>query len=119
MVRGLIGLIVVGTLVAAPAASAQRPKRNERPANQASQSVPPGMCRIWLDGVRADSQPPPTDCARAMRDRPPNARVIFGKQGDQRSLPRSPAPDTTRPDSDRKGRPDKTKKPDRPDERGR
>ena len=118
MVRSLIGILTVGTLIAVRNAEAQRPKPNERPMTQEPPSVPPGMCRIWLDGVRADSQPAPTDCAKALRNRPPNARVIFGKQGDQRSLPRNPAPDTSRPDDSRKGRPDK-KKPDKPKQRER
>ena len=113
MVRSLIGILTVGTLVTARSAEAQRPKRGERPATQDAPSAPAGMCRIWLDGVRADSQPAPTDCANAMRNRPPNARVIFGKQGDQRSLPRNPGPDTSRPDDPRKGRPDR-KKPEKP-----
>jgi len=41
---------------------------------------PPGMCRIWIDGVPAERQPAPTDCATAMRRRPSNARVIFGDE---------------------------------------
>lgn len=41
---------------------------------------PPGMCRIWIDGVPAGRQPAPTDCATAIRRRPPNARVIFGPE---------------------------------------
>ena len=41
---------------------------------------PPGMCRIWIDGVPAGRQPAPTDCATAIRRRPPNARVIFGDE---------------------------------------
>ena len=41
---------------------------------------PPGMCRIWLNGVPASRQPAPTDCATAIRRRPPNARVIFGDE---------------------------------------
>jgi hypothetical protein len=41
---------------------------------------PPGMCRIWLNGVPAGRQPAPTDCATAIRRRPPNARVIFGDE---------------------------------------
>ena len=41
---------------------------------------PPGMCRIWLNGVPASRQPAPTDCATALRRRPPNARVIFGDE---------------------------------------
>lgn len=39
---------------------------------------PPGMCRIWLDNVPPAQQPAPTDCASAVRNRPANARVIFG-----------------------------------------
>jgi hypothetical protein len=39
---------------------------------------PPGMCRIWIEGVPPDRQPAPTDCATAVRRRPANARVIFG-----------------------------------------
>ena len=118
MVRSLIGILTVGTLVVARNTDAQAPKRNERPPNQGSQSAPPGMCRVWLDGVRADSQPAPTDCASALRNRPPNARVIFGKQGDQRSLPARLAPEPSRPDSARKAKPDK-KKPAKPDGRDR
>ena len=41
---------------------------------------PPGMCRIWIDGVPAERQPAPTDCATAIRRRPSNARVIFGEE---------------------------------------
>lgn len=41
---------------------------------------PPGMCRIWIDGVPAARQPAPTDCATAIRRRPPNARVVFGAE---------------------------------------
>ena len=39
---------------------------------------PAGMCRIWVDGVRADKQPAPTDCASALKNKPTNGRVIFG-----------------------------------------
>ena len=39
---------------------------------------PPGMCRIWIDGVPPDRQPAPTDCATAVRRRPANAHVVFG-----------------------------------------
>jgi hypothetical protein len=43
-----------------------------------SHRPPPGMCRIWIDGVPATHQPAPTDCATAIRKRPLNARVVFG-----------------------------------------
>jgi hypothetical protein len=45
---------------------------------------PPGMCRVWIDGVPPGQQPAPTDCATAERTRPANARVIYG---DQESFP--------------------------------
>jgi hypothetical protein len=44
---------------------------------------PPGMCRIWIDGVPPARQPAPTDCATAIRRKPPNARVIFGARQEQ------------------------------------
>lgn len=39
---------------------------------------PPGMCRIWLDKVPAKQQPAPTECPTAVRNRPPNGKVLFG-----------------------------------------
>ena len=41
---------------------------------------PPGLCRIWIDGVPPGRQPRPTTCAAAERNRPYNARVIYGTQ---------------------------------------
>ncbi len=40
------------------------------------------MCRIWVQGVPAAKQPAPTDCPTAMRNSPPNGRVIFGPSKD-------------------------------------
>lgn len=66
---------------------------------------PPGMCRVWLVNVPPSQQPAPTDCVNAVRNRPPNARILFSDTGRTRSLPatrevqatsRKPAPkDTT------------------------
>ena len=39
---------------------------------------PPGLCRIWIDGVPPGRQPAPTSCSDAVRHRPSNARVIYG-----------------------------------------
>lgn len=41
---------------------------------------PAGMCRVWLDNVPAAQQPAPTDCTTAIRNRPPNGRVIFAEE---------------------------------------
>src|SRR3569623_1501734 len=46
-----------------------------------SHRPPPGMCRIWIDGVPPAHQPAPTDCATAIRKRPLNSRVVFGSEG--------------------------------------
>lgn len=52
---------------------------------------PPGMCRIWLQKVPPKQQPAPTDCPTAVRNRPPNGRVIFGddyvEKGEKKELP--------------------------------
>ena len=39
---------------------------------------PPGMCRIWIDKVPPKQQPASTDCPTAVRNRPPNGKVLFG-----------------------------------------
>ena len=121
IVRSLISVVTLGVLLTTRSAVGEAQKRNERPTTQQEPTAPQGMCRVWLNGVRADSQPAPTDCVSALRNRPPNARVIFGKQGDQRSLPRNPAPDTSRRDDPSRSRPDKKRpdKPDKPDDRVR
>lgn len=55
---------------------------------------PPGMCRIWLSKVPPKQQPAPTDCPTAVRNRPPNGRVVFGDdyveksdKGDRKDVP--------------------------------
>ena len=56
------------------------------------------MCRVWIDGVPAAQQPAATDCPSAIKNRPNNARVIFGddpadsskkKAGDKGKMPPS------------------------------
>src|SRR5918912_1011210 len=73
--------IVVALLALAMAApvSAQGRDRNRAPDDvPAGYRPPPGMCRVWVAGVPAGQQPAPTDCRTAIRNRPPNGRVIFG-----------------------------------------
>ena len=88
-------------LVLTPASGiSQAPKAQEKDAPVPKAYLPPaGMCRIWVDNVPAARQPAPTDCATAIRNKPPNARVIFppGRTGDAKSLaPDRPRPDTTK-----------------------
>lgn len=47
---------------------------------------PEDMCRIWLNGVPPAQQPAPTECSLAVRNKPPNGRVVYGprKTGSQR-----------------------------------
>jgi len=61
---------------------------------------PVGMCRIWLDSVPANRQPAPTDCATAIRNLPPNARVIFSDSAASnrrdKGKPKKPDPSSDR-----------------------
>ncbi|MGI8496782.1 MAG: hypothetical protein ACR2OG_04255 [Gemmatimonadaceae bacterium] len=79
MTRTHIALVLAGLMASAESLHAQAP--TPAPAGErvsAGDRPPPGMCRIWIDGVPADHQPAPTDCATAIRRRPNNARVLFG-----------------------------------------
>lgn len=75
------------------ASEPQSQKAAEKDAPVPKQYLPPpGMCRIWVDNVPANRQPAPTDCATAIRNKPPNARVVFpagreGRAGEPKSLP--------------------------------
>ena len=53
---------------------------------------PPGMCRIWIDGVPPGRQSAPTDCPTAVRNRPSNGRVIWGDDDRKRDSDRPTRP---------------------------
>lgn len=72
---GFAGLLLVAVAGTASAQQEQKPATTEIPADQ---RPPKGMCRIWLKDVPAAQQPAPTDCAAAVKNCPPNGRVIFG-----------------------------------------
>ena len=92
--RALVFFALVA--LGSPVAHAQSSKGAEKSSKSADknesipkQYMPPaGMCRIWVDNVPAARQPAPTNCETAIRNRPPNARVIFpeGKGGASKSL---------------------------------
>jgi hypothetical protein len=76
MKSAAVVIVALGLLVATSAQA--------QGSSSANKVVPPnmrppaGMCRIWLDGVPAERQPAPTDCASALRNRPTKGEVIFG-----------------------------------------
>jgi hypothetical protein len=74
--RRTLNMILATSLLAASAAGAQSRSRTDSIPRE--HYPPAGMCRIWIDGVPADRQPAPTDCASAVRNRPSNGRVVFG-----------------------------------------
>jgi hypothetical protein len=81
--KRLSAVLGIGLIVAAatPVMAQQRgPKHdNKRGDSIPAESRPPkGMCRIWIDDVPAAQQPATTDCASAIKNRPANARVLFG-----------------------------------------
>ena len=80
----------------AVAAHAQQPQPRPQGDDDVPKAYrpPPGMCRIWLDKVPAKQQPAPTDCPTAVKNKPTNAKVLFGddyvekgKKPDEKELP--------------------------------
>jgi hypothetical protein len=69
---------------------------------------PPGMCRVWVEQVPASQQPAPTDCATAIRNRPPNGRVIFAEEQSPAAKPKDGA---SKSEASKGGSPKETKKP--------
>jgi len=97
----LLAILLVLIVLAPAGGMAQSPKQKQDTVPKAY--LPPaGMCRIWVDNVPAARQPAPTDCSTAIRNRPPNARVIFpadkkGRSAQPKTLvPNRPRTDTTK-----------------------
>jgi hypothetical protein len=102
MLKHAAFILALSLAAAAPAAAQQLAPKNDRvpPGMQ----PPPGMCRIWLEGVPPGQQPAPTDCPTAVRNRPPNGRVIFGDDYVDRGKGNKPNDDR---DDRRRGKPKK------------
>lgn len=83
--RVLTAAVVLSLMATGSSAWAQA--KNARPSGKAAEKdsipkeyLPPaGMCRVWVDGVPANQQPAPTDCATAVRNKPANGRVVYGE----------------------------------------
>jgi len=97
----LANTVIAGVLLgvaALPAAGQGRPMPGRELSIPPSARVllppgfapPSGMCRIWIEGVPADQQPAPTDCATAVRNRPLNGKVIFSDEKSTRTKPKQP-----------------------------
>jgi hypothetical protein len=71
-------IFVLMAMLAASATAGAQQRARDSAAVATAYRPPPGMCRVWLDGVKPADQPAPTDCATAVRNRPANGRVIFG-----------------------------------------
>ena len=74
-------ILALGVLLTPGLAYGQRPaqeRERDRVEVPRRYQPPPGMCRIWVNGVPAGKQPAPTDCTTALRERPANGRVVFG-----------------------------------------
>lgn len=100
-------------LLAAAAPTAAQALEQGRNGDQTATEhrPPPGMCRIWINGVPAERQPAPTDCATAMRRRPSNARVIFGDEVRGARATRPAVPQLTEPQASQQPNEPKTNDP--------
>ncbi len=78
--RVLTATVVLALLPSARANAQARPSKVENKVDSIPKAYQPpaGMCRVWVDGVPASMQPAPTDCASAVRNKPANARVVYG-----------------------------------------
>ncbi len=64
------------------AASAGAGAQMRGPANiPAGYQPPPGMCRVWYNGVAPGRQPAPTDCGTARSRVTGNSFLVYGAQG--------------------------------------
>ncbi|WP_158514878.1 hypothetical protein [Gemmatimonas phototrophica] len=79
--RLIAAAVVLSLSVTADRAWAQsKDKDKDAKGGVPREYLPPaGMCRVWVDGVPAQQQPAPTDCASAVRNKPSNGRVVYGE----------------------------------------
>lgn len=108
----VVALATLLTLGATGAEAQGRSREQERQVTKVPKGYepPPGMCRLWLNGVPAAQQPAPTDCATAIKRRPANASLVFGKRVQEPSRPST----TRRPPDNERARESRTEPSERP-----
>lgn len=89
---GFAGFFIVAVAASASAQQERKPAAQEVPADQ---RPPKGMCRVWLKDVPAAQQPAATECAAAVKNCPPNGRVIFGDTEESKTKPKADPAETT------------------------
>src|SRR5436305_11625913 len=84
-----LSLAGMALVVMTATAGAQKSKKPASDAIPSDQRPPKGMCRIWLKDVPAAQQPAATDCAVAVKNCPPNGRVLFGDTDGSKNKPKA------------------------------
>lgn len=97
MLRSTVRLLcLAGSLVSLaalplgnPLGAQDKGTKETKATNTVPQSAQPpaGLCRVWLENVPASQQPAPTDCATAIKNRPQNAKLVFGNLSDEAAKP--------------------------------
>jgi hypothetical protein len=82
----LVPALVLVAALSHPALAQDRQRDEKAPNVPAHLQPAAGMCRVWLKDVPAAHQPAPTECAVAIRNRPPDAVVLFGKDATTRDM---------------------------------
>ena len=79
----------LASFAALPLGAQEKSTKETKAASPVPQSAQPpaGLCRVWLENVPASQQPAPTDCATAIKNRPNNARVVFGNLSEEAAKP--------------------------------
>jgi hypothetical protein len=74
VVTGAVTALLIGVGASAANAQIAVSARDVPPGHR----PPPGMCRIWIDGVPPGRQPGVMDCATARSAAPRGSRIIYG-----------------------------------------
>ncbi|HEX7546401.1 MAG TPA: hypothetical protein VF368_06720 [Gemmatimonadaceae bacterium] len=102
-VRVLLLASFLAPIAALPLSGQETSTKEPKAANSVPQSArpPAGLCQVWLENVPVSQQPAPTDCATAIKNRPNNARIVFGKL--KEDAPRPQLKSATTPSTAREG----------------